>query len=189
MTFQRGIILTTGRLLLRPFGEGDVPHVVAAARDPEMLRWMFWAPDEDEAQAREFCTRIAHEDPVHKIGFAVEVDGRCSGSVGLQRADWQMGRVEIGYWLAPWARGRGLMTEAVRAVSRFAFAKGLHRVELLAAVGNDASQRVAELAGYRRECVLREAGILPGGVRTDLVMYALLSGDVAGEDEHRGDVG
>ncbi|WP_119727589.1 GNAT family N-acetyltransferase [Thermomonospora amylolytica] len=165
MTFDRDVTLTTDRLLLRPFAERDVPDVVEAARDPEMLRWMLWAPDEDAEQAREFCTRIAHEDPVHKIGFALEVDGRCSGSVSLQHADWTFGRVEIGYWLAPWARGRGLITEAVQRVVDYAFAEGLYRVELLAAVGNEPSQRVAERAGFVREAVLRRAGLLPGGVR------------------------
>lgn len=175
MTFDRDVTLTTDRLVLRPFSVGDVPYVVEAARDPQMLRWMLWAAEESAERAREFCTRLAHEDPVHKINFAVEVDGRCSGSVGLQRAEWMFGRVEIGYWLAPWARGRGLATEAVRRVTDYAFQTGLYRVELLAAVGNEPSQRVAERAGFVREAVLRRAGLLPGGSRTDMVMFARLA--------------
>jgi len=176
MMFDRGITLTTRRLLLRPFAERDVPDLVEAARDPQMLRWMLWAPQENVRRAREFCTKTAHDDPEHKITFAIEplAEHRCGGSIGLQRADWTFGRAEIGYWLAPWARGRGLVTEAVRAVTAYGFGKGLHRIELLVSVGNDASCRVAERAGFQRECVLREAGVLPGGARTDLVMFALL---------------
>jgi RimJ/RimL family protein N-acetyltransferase len=175
MKFDRGITLTTERLLLRPFTERDVPDVLEAGRDRQMRRWMVWAPNQTPAQAREFCIRVAHENPEQKIGFAVEFEGRCSGSVSLQRAEWLFGRAEIGYWLAPWARGRGLMTEAVEAVVSYGFDKGLHRVELLAAVGNEASQRVAERAGFEREGVLREAGIMGFGERTDLVMFARLN--------------
>ena len=40
---------------------------------------------------------------------------RCDGSIGLDRADWESGQAEIGYWVAPWARRRGYATEAVRA--------------------------------------------------------------------------
>ncbi|SEG55809.1 Protein N-acetyltransferase, RimJ/RimL family [Thermomonospora echinospora] len=175
MTFDRDITLTTDRLLLRPFTEHDVPDVLEAGRDREMRRWMAWAPNQTPAQAHEFCTRAAHEDPQQKICFAVEAAGRCCGSVSLQRAEWLFGRAEIGYWLAPWARGRGLITEAVRALVDYGFGKGLHRIELLAAVGNEASHRVAERAGFTREAVLREAGVLFGGERTDMVMFARLN--------------
>lgn len=178
MTFDRGITLTTERMVLRPHTKDDVDDVVEAARDDEMLRWMWWAPDQTHETATQFCTEIAHEDPVSKICFAMEVDGRCSGSIALQRADWVPGRVEIGYWVARWARGGGLAAEACSALVSYGFEKGLYRVELLAAVGNVASQRVAERAGFTREGILRRAGVLPGGARADMVMYGLVRGDL-----------
>jgi RimJ/RimL family protein N-acetyltransferase len=85
---------------------------------------------------------------------------------------------ETGYWLGPAARGRGYATEAVRAVARHAFGLGLTRIELLAAVGNVASQRVAERAGFTREGVLREARPLPGGKKADMVRFRLLEGEL-----------
>ena len=69
--------------------------------------------------------------------------------------------------------------EAVQAVTRYAFGKGLYRVELLAATGNLASQGVALKAGFTREGVLREALVIPGGGRADAVLFGLLRGDVA----------
>lgn len=177
MKFDRGITLRTERLVLRPHRAQDVPDAVAAARDPQMRTWMAWAPRQTPEQALAYCTDVSHRDPEHKIDLAVEAAGRMSGAIGLERADWQAGRVEIGYWIAPWARRRGYAVEAVLAMVRYAFGKGLHRVELLAAPGNLASQRVAERAGFTREAVLREAGVTPAG-RTDMIMYGLVEGDL-----------
>jgi ribosomal-protein-serine acetyltransferase len=177
MSFESGITLSTSRLTLRPFEAADAGDVVEAARDPEMLRWMPWAPEQTPAQARDWCTVYAHADPEERINFAIVVDDRCSGAIGLNRAAWATGRVEIGYWIAPWARRRGYAVEATRAVAQYAFDSKLHRVELLAATGNILSQRVAERAGFTREGVLREVLVVPGG-RADAVLFSLLKGDL-----------
>ena len=179
MSFDEGITLTTRRLTLRPFGAADTDAVVAAGDDPEMRRWMPFAVEQTRESARAWCAVHAHEDPGHKINFAiVPEDGRCAGAIGLNRAAWDGGRVEVGYWVAAWVRRRGYAVEAVQAVTRYAFDKGLHRVELLAATGNLASQGVAVKAGFTREGVLREALVIPGG-RADAVLFSLLRGDVA----------
>jgi ribosomal-protein-serine acetyltransferase len=168
MTFDRGMVLTTRRLALRPFAESDIDDVVESARDPEMLQWMPFASHQTPAQAREWCIRLAHDDPADQIHFAVTGEGgRCEGSVGLDRADWDAGQAEIGYWIAPWARRRGYATEAVRAVVAYGLSKGLRRIELLAAHGNLSSLRVAERAGF-----VRADGVAPGG-RVDMVLLTL----------------
>jgi RimJ/RimL family protein N-acetyltransferase len=178
MTFEPGTTLTTARLTLRPFQAVDAADVVEAVRDPEIQRWMPWAPEQTPARALDWCTVYAHADPEEQLNFAIVVAGRCSGAIGLSRAAWASGRVEIGYWVAPWARRQGYAVEATREVARSAFAQGLYRVELLAATGNVGSQRVAERAGFIREGVLREALVVPGG-RADAVLYSLLRGDEA----------
>src|SRR5918999_1597261 len=176
MTFESGNTLSTARLALRPFQAADAGDVVEAVRDPEIQRWMPWAPEQTLARARDWCTVYAHADPEEQINFAIVVGGRCGGAIGLSRAAWGSGRVEIGYWLAPWARGPGYAVEATCTVARDAFARGLHRVELLAATGNVASQRVAERAGFTREGVLRQVLVIPGG-RSDAVIFSLLRGE------------
>ena len=90
----------------------------------------------------------------------------------LATAVWTMG--EIGYWTAAWARGRGMTTRAVRmlaswGVERFA----LRRIELVIAVDNDASNRVAERAGFTREGRLRDYRQAKG-VWRDHYMWSLL---------------
>jgi RimJ/RimL family protein N-acetyltransferase len=112
----------------------------------------------------------------HGVNVAVvdAAEGSLLGAVGLTVRG---GIGEVGYWTAPWARGRGVAARAALLHTRWGFeALGLPRVELLAAVGNLASQRVAEKAGFVREGVLRAVRPAPRneGPRQDVVLYALL---------------
>lgn len=175
--FELGVVVDTKRLRLRPFTEQDVDDVLCAVADAEIRRWLAWADGYDRDRAVEFCTDQAHSDPETKLIWAIDADNRLVGSVGLRRADWAGGKVEVGYWIAPWARRQGYAVEAVRGVAAYAYSVGFHRVELLAAVGNTASRRVAERAGFTQEGVLREASRLGEGY-TDMVLYAQLSGDI-----------
>ena len=182
--FEAGTTLHTGRLMLRPPRADDADGVFAAV-DAEVRRWMPWAQGGyTRDQALDWCVRLAHQDPAHATNFAMTATGRLAGWIGLSRANWVDGRAEIGYWLAPWARKRGYATEAVTAVCAYGFATGLHRIELLAATGNHASQRVAERAGFTREGVLREAELHARG-RVDLVLFGLLSRELPGSGASR----
>ena len=70
-------------------------------------------------------------------------------------------RTAVGYWVAPWARNRGLATRAVETLCAWALAEGgFDRLELTTDPENAASQRVAEKAGFVRE------GLVPGYVQT-----------------------
>ncbi|RCG29850.1 GNAT family N-acetyltransferase [Sphaerisporangium album] len=102
--------------------------------------------------------------------------GEWLGDIELKPLDAR-GAGEIGYLVAPWARGRGVATAAVRALTEWAFAQGVHRVSILADVENVVSQRVAMAAGYRREGVLRDAGPRRGGGHVDMVAFARLARD------------
>ncbi|GAA4632038.1 GNAT family N-acetyltransferase [Actinoallomurus vinaceus] len=177
MTFDEGVLLETRRLLLRPFEEDDADDVLAASRDPELLRWMAWAPAQTAETALAWCVTYAHIDPARGVNFAIVGGDRLVGALGLDRAEWTDGRVEVGYWIAPWARRKGYAVEATRGAAAYAFEKGLHRVELLAAIGNHASQGVARKAGFTREGVLREAVLTPAG-RVDAVLFSLLEGEL-----------
>jgi RimJ/RimL family protein N-acetyltransferase len=108
---------------------------------------------------------------------AADDQGRLCGSISLMRFAWAQQRAEVGYWLAPAARGHGHATDAVRLICRWGFeALGLERIELLAATGNAASQHVAERAGFTREAVLRShTGGRHG--RDDMVAFSLLRRD------------
>ena len=85
---------------------------------------------------------------------------------------------EIGFWTAPWARGRGVMTAAARLVCRWGFDElGLERIEWWANVGNDASRRVAEKLGFTMEGTCRRR-LLHRGERVDGWVGGLLRGEL-----------
>ncbi|HXM56544.1 MAG TPA: GNAT family protein [Candidatus Dormibacteraeota bacterium] len=179
--FPDDVRLQTARLLLRPFEAGDVPDVVAGCADELTQRWLPLPRPYTEADARAWCLEmapglLAGGDGIHWA--AVELaTGRLAGGFGLKRTDWPARVSEIGYWVAPWARGRGVATDAAGEIARWLLAdQAFERLELRAATGNAASQRVAEKAGYVREGVLRNAGHVHGG-RVDLVVFSVIPAD------------
>ena len=89
------------------------------------------------------------------------------------------GSAEIGYWMVPGARGRGLLTEAARAVIDWGFSPdggGLERIEWRAVAGNIASARAARTLGFRYEGLLRR-GLVGNRGREDGWLAALLATD------------
>ena len=99
-----------------------------------------------------------------------------AGGVTLRHFDPMRGVIEVGYWLFAEARGRGLATLAVRAVAREVFASGLRRIEANVRIGNDASERVLERAGFTREGIRR--GLLRHeGEQVDATAFSLLAGE------------
>ena len=164
-------------LELRPWTLDDVPAIVAACNDPEILHWIPVIPRPYTAEhARAFV-----RGEVPGIGgqqFAVTDAGRVVGSIGMSVND--SGTGHIGYWCAPRARGRGQTTRALRLLCAHALEElGLQRLELITDPDNHASQRVAEKVGFRREGVLRSHLAHPDGRRRDSVMFSLLPGELA----------
>ncbi len=175
--------LETPRLVLRPYRAEDAPDVALACRDELTQRWLPLPNPYTDADALAWCTEIS--PGFRTSGEALEVaairraDDRLIGSFGLKRTDWRARSSEIGYWVAPWARGEGLAVEAVDAIGHWLFVEqGFERLALRAATGNLASQRVAEKAGFTREGVARNAGFTNAG-RVDLVVFSLVAADLS----------
>lgn len=102
--------------------------------------------------------------------------GVCMGHVFVNLNDARRG--SVGYWLLPEARGKGLATRAVRLISRWALRDlGLARLGLSTEPANDASQRVAERSGFKREGILRSFSEIDGR-RIDCIIFSLLPKDV-----------
>ncbi|MFB9802889.1 GNAT family N-acetyltransferase [Streptomonospora salina] len=182
-------VLQTERLTLRAHTRDDIGAVYRGAADPAVQRWLPMpepgAPY-TRADAEHWCLVAAPQARAGGDGqqwAAVDTaTGAYLGAIGLNRTAWRARCTEIGYWLCAWARGRGLATEAVVAVSRWALVEqGLQRVELKAAVGNAASRRVAEKAGFAYEGTERNAMPLHEG-RTGLATYSLIPGDLHGAE-------
>jgi RimJ/RimL family protein N-acetyltransferase len=175
--------LTNGVVTLRPWTESDAAAIVAACdRDPEITHWMHQIPQPyTEADARGYisASRAAWRAGTGATFALLDETGAISGSLGMRVIDRDNEVVEVGYWTAAGARGRGLTTRALRLISRWALdVVGAQRVQLRADVANVASQRVAERAGFRREGVLRAHCRSREGERHDCVIYSLLPGDL-----------
>ncbi|CAN5732638.1 GNAT family N-acetyltransferase [soil metagenome] len=174
--------LATDALLLRPLVAADIEAVFEACQDRQVVRWTTIPQPYLREHAIGF---VADTIDAWELGrdptFAI-VDrhsGRMVGCVGLRGESHGGHAMEIGYWMAPAGRGRGLMTEAVKLVSRWALDDlAVERVGLLVYVGNDASARVAERAGYQREGLLRRYA-MQRGVARDCVIFSLLRDDPA----------
>lgn len=174
--------LIDGATALRPWRDTDVVALTKAARDPEISRWTAVPVNYTDSDARAYL--LQRYDAITRgmmapfaIVDASEPQAGVLGSISLMRLNWRHRRGEVGYWLAKGARGRGHATRAVRQICRWGFASlGLERVDLMAATGNDASQRVAQRAGFTREAVLRSYLAGKEG-RQDMVAFGLLADD------------
>jgi RimJ/RimL family protein N-acetyltransferase len=101
-------------------------------------------------------------------------NGRLLGGASLHHFDPLRDVVELGYWLFVEARGRGVATRAVQGLSDHALAHGIWRVEAHVRVGNTASERVLERAGFVREGVKRKF-LRHGGDRVDAGLFVLVA--------------
>ena len=102
--------------------------------------------------------------------------GDILGGGTLHHLDAERGIVELGYWLYPEARGRGIATRLARALAEHAFSLGVARVAAYVNVGNVGSERVLERAGFTREGVVRSLP-KPDGRRVDKTLFSLLPGE------------
>lgn len=109
-------------------------------------------------------------------GFAILADDDFCGIAVAPTIDRNEQTAELGYVIAPQARGRGVAAEALRQLSDWAFGQGLVRLYLLISEQNPASKKVAARAGYRFEGVMRSVYMKPG-VREDTEVWARLSSD------------
>lgn len=183
MTGIELVEIAAGPWQLRPPAATEAADALAMLHDPDTARWNPAPRVVDLGSAREWCERGGDwSDGTHATFSVLEATtGRYAGNVSLWRVDLTDQRsAAIGYRTAPWARGGGVATAGVGAVTRWAIgALGIERIELPHAVLNPASCRVAEKTGYLLEGVLRQAFRAEDGTRYDEHLHARLATDPA----------
>ncbi|MEV8022726.1 GNAT family protein [Streptomyces sp. NPDC086554] len=152
------VVLSSAELTLRAWAAADATALAALADDAELRRWTSHrVADEDDA-VRWIAAQQAGWATRERLSFAVLAHGQVAGHAVLKRPGGTGAVGEIGYWTGAPARGLGLASRAVELLTAWAFdadqGQGLTRLELFHNVGNPASCRVAEKAGFALEAVL-----------------------------------
>ncbi len=165
--------IQTLRCDLRPFRTADADEVYAYRRDAEIVRYLQVAQPFRREDADVFVATQVLSDWRTRCVWAVEQDGRVVGGVSLRIASWKR-RAEVGYELARWLWGRGLMTEAVSAVIDEAFGRlPIIKITATATAANVRSIRLLEKLGMQREALLRQHWV-HGRRVLDEVRYGVL---------------
>jgi RimJ/RimL family protein N-acetyltransferase len=132
------------KVALREWQESDADWVHSACQDPDIQEWTTVPVPYKQEHAKAFIRIMQGREG----GFAITIDGTGAGSIGVTSWDHKTGIAEVGYWIAPWARGHGLASSALAILEEWARRQGLRRLELLIEPSNMASKRVAERSGY-----------------------------------------
>jgi RimJ/RimL family protein N-acetyltransferase len=175
--------LETERLILRVARGSDAQALNAAVCESldHLRRYMPWAQAapslaQSNADCRRMQAKFLLREDLTLFTFERRADGGEGdfvGGTGLHRIDWNVRRFELGYWCRTSRQGRGYVTEAAQALTRFAFdALRARRVEVRMDDTNERSWRVAQRAGFALEGVLRRDSLNPQGEPRDTRIYA-----------------
>jgi RimJ/RimL family protein N-acetyltransferase len=167
-------------LVLRTPRDEDAGSLAAALADEALveaadLPFTRPSPRDMRRAIREFLPLLREQGTMAAF-LVFDEDGILLGGAALHHVNLEDGHGEVGYWLVPAARGRGVATRTARILAEWGFSLGLERIEAQTNLGNEPSQRVLERAGFTREGVRRSVRRQRGG-REDRVVFSLLRGE------------
>ena len=177
--------ITTDRLILRPPQSGDGAELNAAILESweELHDWVPFAKvkpklEESEENVRRAQARFLLREDL-RISIYDKETGEFAGSTGLHRIKWEIPSFEIGYWARRSFAGRGYVTEAANAITRYAFEQlKAKRVELRYSTKNDKSIAIAKRLGFDYEGCLRNEHLSPSGNELrDMFVYSRLNAE------------
>jgi RimJ/RimL family protein N-acetyltransferase len=168
------------QIRLRRPQERDVDAIVAACQDPETIRWTSVPDPYRRCDAEFFVRDLAPTSWARGTGAVFTIcdhEDAYAGSMHLRLSPGDPAVADVGFMAAPHVRGRGYVPAALTAVCAWGFTTlGLARIEWRAHVGNTASRRAAQKAGFVLEGTAR-AGVQHRGKRVDAWVGALLAED------------
>lgn len=176
--------LLTPRLIARPARIEDIETHFVAARESlrEVGRWLSWCREDmtldDSRIWIEKCIDAWKSGEFYGFYLFDRHDGGFVGCSTINEIDRARLRANLGYWIRTSRQGRGMASEAVPTVARFGFeVLGLQRLEIVAAVGNHASGRVALKVGAKQEARARNR-LRIHGVQCDAKVFSLIPSDL-----------
>lgn len=169
--------LVRGSVILRPWADADAHFLAEAFADPDIARWHSHASSDPQEWIQRRSEYWASETGGD---WAIEDGGTTSGRVALHHVDLLNGSAEVGYWVHPARRGRGIARRAVETLVTWAFDLGFHRVQLEHSVANLPSCRVAERCGFALEGIARSSTLHADGWH-DMHVHGRINPEHAGD--------
>lgn len=167
------VVLSDGVVVLRPPRADDAADIARGCQDPDIARWTTVPSPYGLADAEEFVAQRSPDGPggpgqwwACPTWAITTGDDRWAGTIDLRLEDPAC--AEVGYLVAPWARGRGAATRSLRLACRWGFtALGLRVIQWRAQVGNEASRAVASRIGFRTSDQVHRLALASRGERHD----------------------
>lgn len=175
-TDDQSEIALFGNFRLRPVARTDVPDIFRAidTQREYLGRWLpFVAHTLHEEQTAEVVGEMIADRTLNPV-FTIRENDVFAGLIGFKSTDSSARTTEIGYWLSEAWQGRGLMTQAVKALCCEAFRRrNIDRIEIRCALQNLPSNRIPLRLGFRLDRIEVRGEILSDGTCTDLNVYVL----------------
>lgn len=173
-----------GVITIRRYRPNDVQDLYEAARESinEIYPWMEWCHPRFSRNDSTAWVMSRDQDWMAggEYSFVITdaLTQRFLGGCGINGLNYAHRFANLGYWMRTSAAGQGAATAATRLLARFGFEElKLNRIEIVVAIGNRASERVAEKAGALREGILRRR-LMIGSKAHDATMFSLLPEDI-----------
>ena len=165
--------LMDGDLILRPWSDSDMDAVFEICQDPTIQLLTTVPVPYLRVTADEFFVHQARGfDMQDSISFAGVMNGEVVASFALHHCIHFDHVCELGYWVAPDARGNGYAHRGAVLATNFAFSIGFRRVQAITLPENPGSQKTLLKAGFEMETVLRQGMTRRDETQTDAVMFA-----------------
>lgn len=173
-------VLDTERLRIRKLTMHDASDIFAYSQDPQVARHVLWdahrSIGESRAYLRYMLRKYRMNEPA-SWGIEWKATGQIIGTIGFMWIQSDNAAAEVGYSLSRTFWGKGIMTEALKAVIDYGFCNlNLNRIEAIHEVDNPASGAVMRKSGMQFEGTLRQK-LWNKGKFVDVHMYAIVKDD------------
>jgi RimJ/RimL family protein N-acetyltransferase len=176
--------IVTQRLLIRPpqIGDGRTVNTAISESYEILHQFVDWAKTKPSIEETEEHIRLAtanwilknNEEPWLELYIFDRKSGDFIGGTGFHHMNWDIPSVETGYWIRNSYSGQGLMTEAINALTQYAFKQmAVKRITITCDIDNARSKKIAERLNYALEGILKSHRKKPiTGKISDTMVYA-----------------
>jgi len=154
----------------------DIFNTVISQRE-YLGKWLPFVEFTKEIKDTENFVRSVVDTPekIREFVFVIHSDGKFACLAGFKDTDRLNRKTEIGYWLSEGFQKKGIMTESVKLLVKFAFEElNINRIQIRCAVGNTQSSNIPKKLGFKFEGIEREGELFPDGSFKDLEVYSIL---------------